>query len=127
MAGRVVSPPKRVVWSGPLSEYGAGFVAEVQRLGFTPLSVEHQSRLFAHLSRWMQSQGLEVGQLTSARVDEFLVERRATHTNRYSRKSLRTLLGFLNLPTIAPSTPATSRPHYGDRAPAAAAAAACHA
>jgi integrase/recombinase XerD len=104
-----MSPPRRVGWSAPLSEYGPGFVAEVQRLGFTPLSVEHQSRLFAHLSRWMQSQGLEVGQLTSARVDEFLVERRATHTNRYSRKSQRTLPGFRNrlgvLPVEEPVAP----------------------
>ena len=95
MAGRVTRP-KRVVWSGPLSEFGPGFVAELERLGFTPLPVVHQSRLAAHLSRWMQDQGLEVGELTSDRVDGFLVERRTTHTNRYSRRSLRTLLGYLD-------------------------------
>lgn len=101
MAGPA-SVPKRVVLSGPLTDYGPGYTAELQRLGFTPLSAEHQSRLAAHLSRWMQSQGLEVGQLTSARVDEFLVERRATHTNRYSRRTLRTLLGFLNRLGVLP-------------------------
>lgn len=50
MAGRVMRPPKRVVWSGPVSECGPGFVAEVQRLGLTPLSVEHQSRLIKYVS-----------------------------------------------------------------------------
>lgn len=101
--------PKGVVWSGPLSEFGPGFATELERLGFTPLSVVHQLRLAAHLSRWMQDQRLGVGQLTSDRVDEFLLERRATHTNRYSRKSLRTLLGFLNqlgvLPAEEPAPP----------------------
>jgi len=109
MADRVTRP-KRVVWSGPLSEFGPGFGAELQRLGFTPLSVVHQSRLAAHLSRWMQDQGLQVGQLTSDRIDEFLVERRTTHTNRFSRRSPGTLLGFLNrlgvLPVQEPSQPA---------------------
>ncbi len=101
MADRVTRP-KGVVWSGPLSEFGPGFVAELQRLGFTPLSLVHQSRLAAHLSRWMQDQGLEVGQLTLDRIDEFLVERRTTHTNRYSRRSLGTLLGFLNRLGVLP-------------------------
>lgn len=39
--------PKKVVLSGPLAEYGAGFVAQLQRLGFAPLSAEHQLRLLA--------------------------------------------------------------------------------
>lgn len=98
-----VTRPKRVVWSGPLSEFGPRFAAELQRLGFTPLSVVHQSRLAAHLSRWMLDQGLEVGQLTSDRIDEFLVERRTTHTNRYSRRSLGTLMGFLDRLGVLPA------------------------
>jgi hypothetical protein len=72
-----------------------GFAAEVQRLGFTPLSAEHQLRPLAHWSLWMQAHGVEVGQLTPCRVDEFLVQRRATYTSLYSRRALRTLLGFL--------------------------------
>jgi integrase/recombinase XerD len=95
-----------------LSEFGPGFTAELQRLGFTPLSVVHQSRLAAHLSRWMQDQGLQVAQLTSDRIDEFLVERRTTHTNRYTCRSLSTLLGSLNglgvLPVEESSQPAPS-------------------
>lgn len=109
MAGRVTRP-KRVVWSGPLSDFGPGFATELQRLGFTPLSVVHQSRLAAHLSRWMQERGLEVGQLTSDRIDEFLVERRATHTNRYSRRSLGTLLGFLNQLGVLPVAESSQPP-----------------
>ena len=86
---------KRVVLSGPLAEYAPGFAAELERWGFLPLSVEHQLRLLAHLSRWMQAGGLRVGRLAEARVDEFLVERRATYTALYSRRALRPLLQYL--------------------------------
>jgi integrase/recombinase XerD len=89
------SVPKNVLLSGPVAEYGPGFAAEVQRLGFTPFSAEHQLRLLAHLSRWMQAGSLEVGQLTPARVDEFLAERRASYTPLYSRRALRPLLAWL--------------------------------
>jgi integrase/recombinase XerD len=43
--------PKRVVLTGPLAEYGPGFAAEIHRMGFAPLSAEHQVRLLAHLTR----------------------------------------------------------------------------
>lgn len=95
MAG-AVTRPKGVVWSGPLGEYGPGFIEELRRLGYTPLAAVHQARLAAHLSRWMQTEGLDVSQLTWNRLDEFLLERRATHTNRYSRKALLPLVGFLD-------------------------------
>ena len=101
--------PKRVVLSGPLAEYGPGFAAELGRRGFMPLSVEHQLRLLAHLSRWMHTHGLDVGGLTEARVDEFLVERRVTYTALYSRRALRPLLVFLAelgvLPVEEPAPP----------------------
>ena len=101
--------PKDGVLPGPLTEHAAGFAAELHRQGFTPLSVVHQLRLAAHLSRWMQDRSVDLGQLTADRVDEFLVERRTTHTNRYSHRSLRPLLGFLNelgvLPAEAPAAP----------------------
>jgi hypothetical protein len=34
-----------------LAEYGPGFAAEIHRMGFAPLSAEHQVRLLAHLTR----------------------------------------------------------------------------
>lgn len=97
-----VTRAKGVVWTGPLREYGPEFVGELQRLGFTPLATVHQARLAAHLSRWMQTRGLGPGQLTWDRVDEFLAERRTTHTNRYSRKALRPLLSFLDALGVRP-------------------------
>ncbi len=106
-----VGAPKRVVLSGQLVEYGPGFAAEVQRLGFSPLSAEHQLRLLAHLSRWMEAHGLAVGQLTSGRVDEYLMERRATYRSLNSRRALRLLLGFLaGLEVLPVEQPAPSTP-----------------
>lgn len=107
----LVRTPKRVVLSGPLAEYAPGFAAELGQRGFLPLSVEHQVRLLDHLSRWMQARDLGAGQLTEARVDEFLIERRATYTALYSRRALHPLLeylgglGVLPVEQAAPSTP----------------------
>lgn len=99
--------PRRVVLSGPLSEYGPGFAAALEQRGFMPLSLEHQLRLLAHLSRWMHSHGLLVGQLTGVRVDEFLIERRANYTALYSRRALRPLLEYLaGLGVLAVEDPA---------------------
>jgi integrase/recombinase XerD len=47
---------KRVVLTGPLAK--PGFAAETHRKGFAPLSAEHQVRLLAHLSRWMETYSL---------------------------------------------------------------------
>lgn len=100
-----VTRPKGVVWSGPLSEFGPGFVEELRRQGFTPLAAVHQARLAAHLSRWMQVHGLRVGQLTWDRTDEFLLERRSTHTIRYSRRALQPLWCFLDGLGVLPEEP----------------------
>ncbi len=97
--------------SGPLAEYAPGFAAELGRRGFVPLSAMHQMRLLAHLSRWMLAHRLGVGQLTEARVDEFLFERRSSYTALYSRRALRLLLrnlsrlGVLPVEDRPPSTP----------------------
>jgi integrase/recombinase XerD len=99
--------PRRVVLSGPLSEYGPGFAAALGQRGFMPLSVEHQLRLLAHLSRWMHNHGLVVGQLTGVRVDEFLIERRASYTALYSPRALRPPLDYLTeLGVLAVEDPA---------------------
>lgn len=95
MAG-ALTRPKGVVWSGPLRGFGPGFMDELRRLGFAPQSVVGQARLAAHLSRWMDVQGLGVGELTWDRLEEFLVQRRATHASRYSRKALWPLLTYLD-------------------------------
>lgn len=85
----------RVQIHGPLEKRAEGFGAELLRLGFTPASIVNQFYLLAHLSRWLEAEGMRVGDLTALQVDAFLVERKATHTALFTRKALRPLLGWL--------------------------------
>lgn len=42
---------------GPLAPYADGFRAELERLGYTPLTAATHVRLMAHLSRWLAPEG----------------------------------------------------------------------
>src|SRR5262249_60734052 len=44
---------------GPLAPYAGGFRAELERLGYTPLTAATHVRLMAHLSRWLARGGVE--------------------------------------------------------------------
>jgi site-specific recombinase XerD len=85
----------RVRIHGPLEEYVPGFEAVLLRSGFTPASVVNQLHLVAHLSRWLESSGVDLRDLTGVQVDAFLRERRGTHTSLFTRRALRHLLGWL--------------------------------
>ena len=80
---------------GPLEEHVEGFKTELRRLGFTPASVVNQLYLLAHLSRWLEREGIGLQELTVLQVDVFLQERKATYTALFTRRALRPLLGWL--------------------------------
>ncbi len=108
MGGR----PSRVKITGPLIPYTAGFREELEAQGYRPLALCDQLRLMAHMSRWMAGRGLDVGDLTPERVDEFLVARRAAgYTLWLSPKGVAPLLSHLRdigaapLPIPPPATP----------------------
>lgn len=69
--------PSRVLLSGPLAPLVAALESKLRDAGYTPLSAVTQKRLLAHLSRWLEANGLDVGDLTDARIQEFLETRRA--------------------------------------------------
>ncbi len=104
----------RVNVTGPLEPYAGGFAAELQRLGYTPLSAALQLRLAAHLSRWLAGAGLAVTALTEQAAGEFLTARRAAGYTQYLHmQSLGPLLGYLRgldavppAPAVTPLTPA---------------------
>lgn len=85
----------RVQIHGPLQNHAEGFEAELLRLGFTPAARVNQFYLLAHLSRWIEAEGMRLGDLTVLQVDAFLAERKATHSALFTRKALRPLLGWL--------------------------------
>jgi integrase/recombinase XerD len=89
--------PDRVRVSGPLALFADGFRGQLGEQGYTPCGVQFQLQLLAHLSRWMQAQGVDLGELSPVIVERFLVERRRQrYASRISVKGLRPLLGYLD-------------------------------
>jgi integrase/recombinase XerD len=82
--------------TGPLVRYVDGFVAALVGDGYRPASARSHVKLLAHVSRWLEAQGLDAISLTSTRVDEFL---RARETEGYhlllTGKGVAPLLSYL--------------------------------
>jgi site-specific recombinase XerD len=88
-------PP--AVVSGPLAGYSAGFRQALIAQGYARRTIGDQMSMVAHLSRWLQAEGLDVEALQSAaEIDRFFAERRASGCQtRVSSVALAGLLGFL--------------------------------
>lgn len=104
--------PSRVRVIGPLASHAAGFRQELARQGYTPHSASSQLQLMAHASRWLESAGLGLDELTPARVEEFLAHRRAAgYTLWLSDKAMAPMLDYLRglgaVPSPAPAAPAS--------------------
>src|ERR1039458_359677 len=65
----------RVGVSGPLGPFVAGFVAELSRQGFQPVTVGKQVGLLAGLSGWVAAEGVAVSGLSSEVAERFWVDR----------------------------------------------------
>jgi integrase/recombinase XerD len=69
------------VVGGPLAGYSAGFRQALIERGYARRTIGDQMSMMAHLSCWLQEQGLEVTALQSAaEIDRFFAERRAGGT-----------------------------------------------
>jgi len=106
-AGQARTKPCWARIAEPLAAYGEGLRAELERLGYTPLTAAAQVRLVAHLSRWMVERDLTVSALTPATVDAYFRDRRAAgYVNEVSPRALRPLLDYLRgLGVLAPPVP----------------------
>jgi len=94
----------RVRVTGPLAVYASGFGKELLAQGYMPASAARQVQVMAHVSRWLESQGLRVGDLTSDRVQEFLGARRAEgYVRARSLRGVAPLLGYLRGLGAAPT------------------------
>jgi integrase/recombinase XerD len=95
---------------GPLAPYAGGFRAELERLGYTPLTAATHVRLMAHLSRWLAREGAEAPGLTPAVVDAYFAERRAAgYAGHVTGRALRPLASYLRrLGVIPPAVPAAA-------------------
>lgn len=59
-----MSHPSRVKVTGPLVSYSAGFRPVLEAEGYRPNAVSNQLQLMAHVSRWLDSDGGELAELT---------------------------------------------------------------
>jgi integrase/recombinase XerD len=102
-----------VLTSGSLAVHMDGFARELAGRGYAKRTTDEHLRLMAHLSRWMASNGIESGDLTTERLDQFLQARRDSgHTHRLSRRALERLLDYLQALELVPvaSEPDRSTP-----------------
>jgi hypothetical protein len=100
----------RVRLSGPLQEFGAGSVVELERQGYSPLGATLQVRLMARVSGWMQAESLGAGDLSDEIVERFLAECRAAGRRDYvTARAMAPLFGYLREVGVVPSAVA-SRP-----------------
>ena len=89
--------PERVRVSEPLVRFADGFRVGLLEQGYSLWGAQEQLYLLAHVSRWMESEGLEVAALTPDRLERYFVwRRRQGYVKSLSPLSLRRLLGYLD-------------------------------
>jgi hypothetical protein len=67
--------PDRVRVSGPLARLADGFRVDLLDWGYSLWGAQEQLYLLAHVSRWMESEGLELAALTPAALERYFVWR----------------------------------------------------
>jgi site-specific recombinase XerD len=103
-----MSDPSRTVVSGPLAPFAEGFVVELSARGYTAGSAQQQMCLMAHLSRWLEAEGLGPGALAPVVVERFFVARRgAGYSSLLSSRALDSLLTFLRRLGVVPAPSAS--------------------
>lgn len=91
--------------SGPLEVFADGFRAELERLGYTRSSREHKLAEVAWLSTWLDKRGLGVGDICSARLQEFFADLAAVPGRSRSAVAMRPLLTWLRQRDLCPDDP----------------------
>ena len=81
---------------GLLEQYAPGFRSWLLEQGYTPLTTVPQLQLMAHVSRWLEREGLTAAGLTGQQAGRFLAARRAAGGQRPRKPAgLRPLLDYL--------------------------------
>jgi integrase/recombinase XerD len=66
--------PLGVRVTGPLALYAPGFAAELVEVGYRPNAAAVQLRLLAHLSRWLEREGIDPGEVREPEIEWFREE-----------------------------------------------------
>ena len=89
--------PERVRVTGPLTRFADGFRVDLLEQGYSLWGAQEQLYLLAHVSRWMESERLEVAALTPGNLQRYFAWRRQQgYLKSLSPLSLRRLLGYLD-------------------------------
>jgi integrase/recombinase XerD len=92
--------------SGPLARYAAGFESWLAARGYSSFTIGQRLWQLELVSRWLEREGLSLGELTSERVKEFLAGRRAAGFSSWlSVKSMSLPLDFLRELGVVPVEP----------------------
>jgi len=97
--------------TGPLAPFADAYALELSERGYTPLTVVNQLRQVGRLSRWLETRGLTVAELSGERVEQFVAFQRAggRHRTSWSRPGLLCLLEVLRgLGVVAAEVPAVA-------------------
>ena len=81
--------------TGPLEPFTEGFAGMLEAQGYALGGARQLVLLAAHLSRWLEEQGLGAGDLTAEVVETFMAEHRSLHRWCRSARSLGPLLAYL--------------------------------
>jgi len=96
----------RVRVTGPLARYADGFRADLAGQGYAAGPADRNLRTMAHVSRWMQDRGLSAGQLSMARLEEFLrARRREGYRHALSVRAVMPLVSYLRRAGVAAVPP----------------------
>lgn len=94
---------------GPLEPYAGQFMGLLADRGYTPLTRVPHLQVMTHLSKWMATRQLGVAELTAARVEEYLDQRRgdgyATFRTRTRLAPLLDVLLAVGAPVNEPGPP----------------------
>ena len=94
--------PLLVRVTGPLERYAAGFVAELVEAGYRPNSAAVHLRLLSHLSRWLEREGIDPGELRELELERFRREDLARVRSLRIAQGLVPLLGYLRALGVVP-------------------------
>jgi integrase/recombinase XerD len=98
-----MSEVPRVRLSGPLERYAVGFGSELLRRGYSRFTTTLHLQLLANLSRWLEAEGRDAGDMTPDLLERFASARRAVgYRHQRSTRALAPLLGYLRELGAAP-------------------------
>ena len=105
---------------GPLAGHACGFAEFLAGQGYTSGSTRLQMHLVAQLSRWLDAEGLDVGDLTEFEAERFIAARRSRVRRLFrSRHALEPVIDYLRgvgaVPALAPAAPLTAVDGFLDR------------